>query len=92
MAASRGAAGRWAAAAAVAAAAAAASICEWLPRVAVVSYGVGGVIIHEILGNLWWNHIAPIHVFLSRAAQHHSVSHGGSTYYYSNLSKPGVTL
>ena len=57
MAASRGAAGRWAAAAAVAAAA---SICEWLPRVAVVSYGVGGVIIHEILGHLaGWNHIAP---------------------------------
>ena len=58
MAASRGAAGRWAAAAV--AAAAAASICEWLPRVAVVSYGVGGVIIHEILGHFaGWNHIAP---------------------------------
>ena len=57
LAASRGAAGRWAAAAA----AAAASICEWLPRVAVVSYGVGGVIIHEILGHLGWNHIAPTH-------------------------------
>ena len=68
MAASRGIAGRWAAALAAAAvtvavtvaAAAAASICEWLPRVAVVSYGVGGVIIHEILGHLaGWNHIAP---------------------------------
>ena len=60
MAASRGAAGRWAAEAAAVAVAAAASICEWLPRVAVVSYGVGGVIIHEILGHLaGWNHIAP---------------------------------
>ena len=68
MAASRGAAGRWAAAAA------AASICEWLPRVAVVSYGVGGVIIDEVLGHLGWNHIAPIRVFLFQAAQHHNVS------------------